>query len=1070
VNRLASDSDASLYEQRIPLYGGFSENDLIEQPAIDLFDKLGWKTLNLFGEFKDGKSTEGRESRREVILPVRLKAALKKLNPHLPETALDEAQKLLASERRHLDPVRANREIYEFLKDGVKVKVRGTDGALRDETVRIIDWEKVRENEFLLASQVWFAGDLYTRRADLIGFVNGIPLMFGEVKGIYHDLKDAYEKNISDYRTTIPQAFTPCAFVLISNGIDARLGSPFALYEHFLEWKKVDDENELGAVSLEIVIRAIGRPDRFLDIVENFIAFEEEKKGLVKKLARNHQYLGVNRTIEAVMKLNENQGRLGVFWHTQGSGKSLSILFFARKVLRKLPGNWTFVIVTDRTELDVQIADTFSACGALGKEREQVQAQSREHLKELLRGDERFIFTLIQKFGTERGEVYPVLSERSDIIVITDEAHRSQYDILAANMRSALPNAAFLGFTGTPLIAGEEERTREVFGDYVSVYDFAQSIVDGATVPLYYESRLPTLQLKSSDLEDEIARALDDAELNEDDQERVVKRFARQYQLITNDDRLDKVAEDLVRHFSARGYRGKGMFIAIDKATAVRMYEKVKRHWKAMLEREQQRLAKVTDEVERTALQEKYDWLAKTDMAVVVSQAQGEVDQLAKRSLDIKPHRERIVKENLDEKFKADDDPLRLVFVCAMWITGFDVPTCSTMYLDKPMKNHTLMQTIARANRISPGKEAGLIVDYVGVFRSLKDALAIYARPRPGVDDLPIKDKTALVEEFKDALQKAVDWARKRGVNIEAIIKAEGFQRQARIKEAAEAVLGHDDEKREFLRLAAQAWQLFKAILPDPAALEHRWPTVAIQVIAQTVGHLGQPDKRDISVVIAEIERLIDEAISGVAIKAPVPTGNDLKKLFDLSSIDFDKLSDLFNQGSKKIATEVLRGKAERKARDLVSRNPTRSGLLERLQVLIDRYNTGSMDIEKLFEELMNFVRDLDEEERRHVREKLTEEELTIFDILTKPEPRLTKAQEVEVKKIARELLSKLKREKLILDWRTKEQAKAAVRETIREELDGLPEVYERRIWEEKVERTYQFIFEHYAGVSEAAL
>ena len=316
--------------------------------------------------------------------------------------------------------------------------------------------------------------------------------------------------------------------------------------------------------------------------------------------------------------------------------------------------------------------------------------------------------------------------------------------------------------------------------------------------------------------------------------------------------------------------------------------------------------------------------------------------------------------------------------------------------------------------------------------------------------------------EFTAALGKAAAWARERGVSTEAIIKADGFERQARIQEAAEAVLGHDEEKREFLRLVAHAWQLFKSVLPDPAALEHRWKMIALQVIAQTVRVLGQPEQKDISAVIAEIERLIDEAISGVAIRAPVPTGNDLKKLFDLSSIDFDKLADLFQQGSKKTATEVLRGKAERKARDLASRNPTRLGLLERLQALIDRYNTGSMDIEQLFEELMRFVRDLDDEERRHVRESLTEEELTIFDILTKPEPTLTKPQEIEVKKIARELLAKLKHEKLILDWRTKEMAKAAVRETIREELDALPEVYERRLWEEKVERTYQFVFEHF--------
>ena len=341
--------------------------------------------------------------------------------------------------------------------------------------------------------------------------------------------------------------------------------------------------------------------------------------------------LGVNRALRAVDKIEKNRGRLGVFWHTQGSGKSLSMLFFARKVLRKKPGDWTFLVVTDRAELDDQIAGTFAACGELTKLRETVQAQSREHLKELLRGNERYIFTLIQKFGTARGEVYPVLSTRSDIIVITDEAHRSQYDILAANMRAALPNAAFIGFTGTPLIAGEEERTREVFGDYVSIYDFAQSIADGATVPLYYESRLPELQLTNNELGDEIARVIDEANLGEDDEDAIARRFARQYHLITNEDRLEKVAADLVRHFSGRGYRGKAMFIAIDKATAVRMYDKVRRYWADMLARETERVATIQDPIERAALQEQLDWLAKTDMAVVVSSSQNEIALMAKQ-------------------------------------------------------------------------------------------------------------------------------------------------------------------------------------------------------------------------------------------------------------------------------------------------------------------------------------------------------------------------------------------------------------------------------------------------------
>jgi type I restriction enzyme, R subunit len=533
-------------------------------------------------------------------------------------------------------------------------------------------------------------------------------------------------------------------------------------------------------------------PGGFLDIVENFIAFEEGKHGVIKKLAKTHQLLGVNCAIAAIDKIEENRGRLGVFWHTQGSGKSLSMLFFARKVLRKKTGDWTFLIVTDRTELDGQIAGTFAACGELTKVREMVQAQSRDHLKELLRGNERYIFTLIQKFGAARGEVYPVLSTRSDIIVITDEAHRSQYDILAANMRAALPNAAFIGFTGTPLIAGEEERTREVFGDYVSIYDFAQSIADGATVPLYYESRLPELHLTNEQLGDEIARVIDDANLSEDEEDALAHRFAKQYQLITNDDRLEKAAADLVRHFSGRGYRGKAMFVAINKATAIRMYNKVRFCWDEMLAREATRVAMVGDAVERAALQEQLDWLKQTDMAVVVSPSQNEIALMAKRGLDIEPHRRRLVKEDLDEKFKAAEDPLRLVFVCAMWITGFNVPTCSTVYIDKPMKNHTLMQTIARANRIAPGKQAGLIVDYVGVFRNLKEALAIYAQPRPGVTSDPIEGKDALVEALRAALRQAVEFAEARSVSPADALRVTGFERQAALQDAAEKL--HPDQ------------------------------------------------------------------------------------------------------------------------------------------------------------------------------------------------------------------------------------------------------------------------------------
>jgi len=480
---------------------------------------------------------------------------------------------------------------------------------------------------------------------------------------------------------------------------------------------------------------------------------------------------------------------------------------------------------------------------------------------------------------------------------------------------------------------------------------------------------LPELHISNEALGDEIARVLEDASLNEEEEHALARRFARQYQLITNDDRLERVAADIVRHFSGRGYRGKAMFVAIDKATAIRMYDKVRRYWGEMLAREEKRIAGIADATERAALQEQLDWLGKSDMAVVVSGSQNEIELMAKRGLDIRRHRERMVKEDLDEMFKAADDPLRLVFVCAMWITGFDVPTCSTVYVDKPMKNHTLMQTIARANRVAPGKQAGLIVDYVGVFRNLKQALAIYAKPRPGVTSDPIEEKRQLIEGLRAALAKAVGFAQERGVRPADVLKAAGFQRQAKLRDAAEAVLGKDEDKRAYLRLVGDAWKLFRAVLPDPAANEFRGDMIVLQVIAEMIRSMTRMNpSKNLLETIAEIERLIDEAVSGAAIRVPVPTGEDMKRLFDLSTIDFDKLADMFEKGHKKTAAEMLRAQAEGQAQNLASRNPARIDLVERLNMLIDQYNTGSLDVERLFEELKAFIRSLDEEEQRHAR------------------------------------------------------------------------------------------------------
>ncbi len=713
-------------------------------------------------------------------------------------------------------------------------------------------------NDFLLCSQFWITGDMHTRRADLVGFVNGLPLVLIELKAAHRRLETAFTGNLRDYKDTVPQLFWPNALIIVSNGSQSRVGSITAGWEHFAEWKKVGSEIETGRVSLETMLRGVCDPVRLLDLVENFSLFQEVPGGLIKLTAKNHQYLGVNNAMAALADIRQRDGKLGVFWHTQGSGKSVAMMFFAQKVLRKIPGNWTFVVVTDRQELDGQIYKHFASAGVVTEGR--AQAESSRHLRQLLTEDHRYVFTLIHKFRTEKGEAHPVLSDRRDIIVITDEAHRSQYDTLALNMRTALPGAAFLAFTGTPLIVGEE-KTRQVFGDYISVYDFQQSVADGATVPLYYENRIPELQLINDDLNEDMERLLEEAELDESQEKKLEREFAREYHLISRDPRLEAIAKDLVDHFTGRGFQGKAMMICIDKATAIRMYDKVRRHWGekiAALKAERYRQA-AWGRRSRQEIQERIARMEETDMAVVVSQGQNEIAEMNEKGLDIRPHRKRMVEEDLETKFKNPEDPFRLVFVCAMWMTGFDVPSCSTLYLDKPMRNHTLMQTIARANRVYPGKVSGLIVDYAGVFRNLERALAIYGAGG-GSGKKPVEDKSALVAALRQVLSETRNLCQEQGVNLAAIQTAQGFTRIGLLDDAVEALVVSEEIKRRYLDLANTVQRLYKAVLPDSAAGEFAAEISPIQVIADKIRALIPP--ADISLVMQQVEGLLDRSIA----------------------------------------------------------------------------------------------------------------------------------------------------------------------------------------------------------------
>ncbi len=1042
----------------------YSEEVLIEQPAIEMFQSLGWEHINALHETLGPPGTLGRDNPSDVILRRRLLAAFNRLNPGLPPEAFALAVEELSRDRSRMSMAAANREVYALLRGGVKVRIPDPEGGGETvETVRLMDWDDYGNNDFLLVSQFWVVGEMYTRRADLVGFVNGIPLLFVELKASHKKIETAYAGNLTDYKNTIPHLFWFNAFIILSNGSEAKIGSITSDWGHFNDWKKINSEGEEGIISLETALRGTCDPQRFLDIAENFILFMEVRGGLVKVVSKNHQYLGVGNAMDALREIKRRKGRLGVFWHTQGSGKSISMIFFSQKVLRKVPGNWTFVLVTDRQELDDQIYGTFESAGAITEGR--CQADSSRDLRRLLTEDHRYVFTLIHKFRTEDGAPHPVLSDRDDIIVITDEAHRSQYDTLALNMRNALPHASFLAFTGTPLIVGEE-KTREVFGDYVSVYNFKQSVDDGATVPLYYENRIPELQLKDERVfKDGMDRILEEAELDEDQEKKLEREFSREYHLITRDDRLEKIAGDIVQHFTGRGQRGKGMVVCIDKVTAVKMYDKVMKRWAAELERLKGKVKRLVG-VEQKELADRIAYMAETDMAVVVSSSQNEAAEMQKKGVDIVPHRLRMVKEDLDTKFKDPDDPFRLVFVCAMWMTGFDVPSCNVIYLDKPMRNHTLMQTIARANRVFRDKVNGLIVDYVGVFRNLRSALAIYGSASGGgvkSGEDPVQAKTELVAMLKSVIDQTVQFLKEAGVEAGPIIAADGFERVKLLDEAVEAVLVNDETKKRFTNLSNTVNRIYQAILPDPEANEFVPPCSLFRAIQWKIEAL-QPEV-DVSGVMEKVETLLDDSITarGYVIREAMDIHGQ-KKIVNLAQVDFEALKKKFLRERRRVEVEKLRGIINSALERMVRLNKTRADYLEKFQRMIDEYNAGAANVEEFFDRLLKFVNELRNEEKRGVSEGLTEEELAIFDLLTKPDMTLTKKEEAQVKKLARELLEQLKREKLVLDWRKTQATRAAVRVAIEDKLDELPPLFVKDIYNRKCDAVYQHLFENYYG------
>ena len=1019
--------------------------------------QLGFELYDATSEIIGGEnSTFGRQTTDEVILSKNLRSALLKLNPNLPQEALDNAYYELTQDLSSKTSVGANQFIYSMLKDGVKVQFKDNNGIDTTDIVKVIDFQEPNNNEYLLIRQFKISGERYNCRADLILFVNGLPLVFIELKASHKHIENAFNDNITHYKKEIPQVFWYNAFIIVSNGTDAKFGTITSKWEHFSDWKKIDNDGTKGIIPADTLMIGMCKPENLLDIIENYTLFQETKGGTIKICSKNHQFLGVNSAIER-FKTNTD-GKLGVFWHTQGSGKSFSMIFFVQKILRKIKGNWTFVIVTDRTDLDEQIYKNFVSTGAITEQN--IQANSREHLKQLLKEDHRTIFTMIQKFGTEeKGQSFEKISDRNDIIVITDEAHRTQYGTLAMNMREALPNAKFIAFTGTPLMKNDE-KTKRIFGDYVSKYTFKQSIEDAATVPLYYEARIPEMQITNDDLETQLQNIIDSTDFTDEQEEQFEKEYVNMYQVITREDRLDAIAKDVVEHFMNRGFMGKAMYVAIDKATAIKMYDKVKIEWDKYIKILENKL-KIANEDTKEVLQNQINYMKETDMAVVVSSSQNEIEQMKQKGVDITPHRKRMKTEDLATKFKDKDDKLRLVFVCAMWVTGFDCPTISTLYLDKILKEHTLMQTIARANRVSEGKYNGLIVDYIGIFKALQKALAIYGEPTDGEtsEEDPAETKTELIKLLDSETTKMRNFLNSKKIDVNEIFDTRALECIKRTEYAVNTILETEKDKTKFLKGVQNLKALFKAILPDSAARRFAKLVFVCSILQAKINEvtIKSIDNTEIKKLAQQVEELLNESINLKSYK--IKAGEKL----DLSKIDFEELQRRILKEKKRTLLEKLKATISSKLSIMLKFNDMRKHFQEKFEQIIDEYNAGKLTMEQMYIKLVALTNDLTEEEKRHLDENLTEEELAILDILTKPEPKLSKKEFETVKAAAQTLIQVIKKEKLVLNWRKKQSTRAKVKEAIETICDEtLPEIYDKDLFQEKCNSLYNHFYDYY--------
>lgn len=988
--------------------------DQVEQLALEWFKELGYDYYHGYDIAPDSETPQ-RANYQEVLLSNRLHTALTKLNPTLPVTAIDEAIHLL-KKPQHATLIQNNRAFHQMLLQGISVEVKNGDET-RGDVVKLIDFENPANNDFLVVNQYTIKGTKGNRRPDLVVFINGLPVSVIELKNpadTNADIFKAYNQ-LQTYKDEIEDLFVYNEALVISDGIHARVGSLTATDERYMYWRTIKDENDrpLLEYELDTLIKGFFDKEHLLDYLQNFILFEDDGKSIIKKIAGYHQFHAVREAVHSVIEASTGGSkRGGVIWHTQGSGKSISMACFAGKLTKQAAmKNPTLLIVTDRNDLDGQLYATFSSAKMLLGQ-DPVQVDSVDELREMLRNKPSggIIFTTMQKFSLKKEESrFPVLSERDNIVVIADEAHRSQYGFdamlnsetgqfkygYAQHLRDAVPHATFIGFTGTP-IESEDKDTRSVFGDYISIYDIEDAVRDGATVPIYYESRLAKLDLDAAVLK-EIDAEVGELVIDEEtaDKEKFKSKWSALEKLVGSEPRIKQIAKDLVEHFEERtaAIDGKGMIVAMSRQIAVDLYDAI------------------------VALRPQWHSEDPTKGAIKIIMT-GSASDDAKLQKHIYSKQ---IKKDLEKRIKDVDDELKLVIVRDMWLTGFDAPSLHTMYIDKPMKSHNLMQAIARVNRVFKDKKGGLVVDYIGIANELKHALQTYTGAGGrGTGTLDIAEALAEMLKRLDIvgnMYHGFDY-------LEYKTKAHML-----LAPAANHILGLDDGKKRYQDEVLSLTKAFSLCGTLDEAKAHKEEIAFFQAVKAVIQKAGTatPTKKDPNKAIKQI---IDNALISEGVE-------DIFSLVGLEKPNIGILSDEFledvaNMPHKNLAVELL----ERLLRDDIKAK-TRNNVVQekkfsdRLQATLGKYHNRAIETAKVIEELIQMAKDFAKAAKHGEELGLSFDELAFYDALAENESALREMGDEVLKKIAQELTSKL-RSSVSVDWQKRESVRAKMRNMIR--------------------------------------